>query len=526
MNQSFVGKFAIVSLVVSALGAGCSGFDAGTAHQVGREAPSGNVGLTLVPVSGVTLNSVQYVVTNSATPPVTFSTGDLPTPGTAKDFSFGLPLPVGTGYNISLSAASAETGDDITCAGSYGPFDIAPNSSKNFTLALTCKDNSSGQIIGVADVKTDACPRLVFDYAVATPSTGTIGKTISVSGRARDLDGRAVTYSWKIASPAVGTFAPLSGPSSTFTCSSPASGARVTVTASNGECIKDLATTLSCVIIDGCGNGVLDPGETCDTAIPGSKCPPDCTATCGDGYVEPPLEDCDPGNTATCTSTCQTRIPTCGDGFINGSEPCDGTTFSSGTPPGSTCKADCSAIIPAPVCACGDGIICGNGTEQCDDAGASPTCSNTCSKVSTAACTACENAGDCFESVDACKGPFGVGEFNSIQQTQCFSVMTCIEKSNCLDGTGSLGRCYCGTLDVGACSAAPFTGAGSPNGACVKEIQAGMPGVTTNAAVLGGLTATSRPAGAAGQRLNCQKTANSSACLDVCGFTAGGPAFP
>jgi hypothetical protein len=104
--------------------------------------------------------------------------------------------------------------------------------------------------------------------------------------------------------------------------------------------------------------------------------------------------------------------------------------------------------------------------------------------------------------------------------------LSCIEKNNCLDGTGSLGACYCGALDTAACGAAPFTGAGSPNGPCVAEIKAGFPTYTSNQQVLGGLIATNFPSGAAMKRLNCQKTADASACLVPCGLNAGGPAFP
>jgi len=64
---------------------------------------------------------------------------------------------------------------------------------------------------------------------------------------------------------------------------------------------------------------------------------------------------------------------------------------------------------------------------------------------------------------------------------------------------------------------------GSPDGACVKEIQ---PGVTSNSAILGGLTANTFSAGAAMGRLNCQKIANKSACLVPCGLNAGRAAFP
>ena len=81
-------------------------------------------------------------------------------------------------------------------------------------------------------------------------------------------------------------------------------------------------------------------------------------------------------------------------------------------------------------------------------------------------------------------------------------------------------------LDTGPCGAAPFTGAGSPNGPCVAEIKAGFPTYTTNQQVLGGLTATDFPSGAAMKRLNCQKTADGSACLTTCGLNAGGAAFP
>jgi hypothetical protein len=155
---------------------------------------------------------------------------------------------------------------------------------------------------------------------------------------------------------------------------------------------------------------------------------------------------------------------------------------------------------------------------------ASPTCSNTCKKISTQACVDCENSGDCFESVNNCLGldaPFGL-----VDQSKCFDVMMCIQQSNCFDGTGTLGKCYCGDLSVSACGSAPFSGPGSPNGACASLIKSGFPNFTSNSAILGGLVATDFPAGAAMKRLACQKGANSSACLGVCGFTAGGPVFP
>jgi hypothetical protein len=52
-----------------------------------------------------------------------------------------------------------------------------------------------------------------------------------------------------------------------------------------------------------CGNGVVEPGETCDppgsiAGQNGNRCRADCTV-CGDGIVQPP-ESCDDGNSAQC----------------------------------------------------------------------------------------------------------------------------------------------------------------------------------------------------------------------------------
>jgi hypothetical protein len=178
---------------------------------------------------------------------------------------------------------------------------------------------------------------------------------------------------------------------------------------------------------------------------------------------------------------------------------------------------------------------CGNGMldpgEACDASYGTPdgTCSNTCTKISNATCLACENQGDatCTDFIFNCLGPNG--SFSAAQQTQCNTVLTCIQSSNCFDGTGTLGgSCYCGSLALADCQAASFdlTQAGAPNGPCAAVIQAGLPGVTSNSAVLGGLTASAKPAGAAMQLLNCQKTADGNACLGACGFTTGAGAFP
>jgi len=212
---------------------------------------------------------------------------------------------------------------------------------------------------------------------------------------------------------------------------------------------------------------------------------------------------------------------TCGNGIIDTGETCDSGTLNGDANAGTGGTSSGGTG--------GGGGRTAGGTEETGGAPAMPAtygqlCSNTCYKVGTQACLDCENAGDCFESVNNCLGV--LEPFTAAQQSSCYSVMRCIQESNCFDGTGTLGKCYCGDLTLQACGSAPFSGAGSPNGACVAQIKAGFPTLSSNSAVLGGLVATDFPSGAAMKRLSCQKGANTSACLAACGFTSGAPAFP
>jgi len=534
-----IGTLALVGMAGVAIAACSSTLDKkapgdSTASSSGERI--GTVGLSLQPVLGITVANVHYTVTagDPATvpaPPIV-SEGNLPTPGTSDNFSFGIPLPVGTGYFISLSGESAETGDDITCTGSYGPFGVTSNTSTVFNMVLTCVDNSNGQILTTVDVQTDACPRLIVDYAVAEPGSATIPGTIQVYSAAHDLDDPAevITFAWSIVNPlqsSVGQFAPANAANTAFNCENPGDAVVVAVTATNHECSKSLQTVVSCVS-ETCGNGVVDTGlgETCDTALD-PTCPADCTKVCGDGNPEGD-ETCDPTpvNAAVCYPPgdplqCTLRSASCGDGFVTPPEACDGNLGPGGValPPGSSCSSDCTTL-QGPVC--GDGAT--GGTEECDSGtgtNSSPvpapsrTCSAECESVSTQACVDCEQAGDCFASSDNCLGPTAT-PFTSAQTSICFDVLQCMQDNGCVAGTGSTGKCYCGTLTTAQCGAAPFdlSAAGAPNGPCAAVMQAANPAATGNSQILGGLTNKSTPMGAAGQRINCQK--NDPVCQPIC----------
>jgi hypothetical protein len=166
---------------------------------------------------------------------------------------------------------------------------------------------------------------------------------------------------------------------------------------------------------------------------------------------------------------------------------------------------------------CGNGII--ETGEECDDKTLSPLCSTACAYLAAPDCVSCEKSYSCNQFTNNCAG--SAPPFTFDQQNQCVAVMQCVNSSNCFDGTGSLdGTCYCGSLSLTACRAAPFdlTMAGAPNGACAATIQAGFSGLTTNGDVLDNISNNKQPAGAALQRLTCEKVGDSGSCVKSCGF--------
>ena len=134
-----------------------------------------------------------------------------------------------------------------------------------------------------------------------------------------------------------------------------------------------------------CGDRVWDAGgetpEACDGSdIEGSAslaegfgCTDECelvTATCGDGVIQAPAEECDSeGESVYCDADCTFTL--CGDGTTNGTaaEQCDDAN----TINNDSCT---NACLPA---ACGDGIIF-DGNEDCDDGNTDETdsCNSSC----------------------------------------------------------------------------------------------------------------------------------------------------
>jgi cysteine-rich repeat protein len=135
-----------------------------------------------------------------------------------------------------------------------------------------------------------------------------------------------------------------------------------------------------------CGNGIVEPGETCDDGHT-TACGP-CNATCtgpgsgsvcGDGTVCPDTEACDDGHKTACgacnaTCTAAGTGSVCGDGVVCAdTETCDDGHQTDCGP----CNATCTG--PGTGSVCGDGSLCPD-TEACDDGDTlvCGTCNATC----------------------------------------------------------------------------------------------------------------------------------------------------
>lgn len=149
----------------------------------------------------------------------------------------------------------------------------------------------------------------------------------------------------------------------------------------------------------GCGNGIVEAGETCDEQGQTPACDEDCTpAACGDGLVNVAAgEECDDGGASETCMDCS--LIECGDGVTNvtAGEACDDAGESA------TCNIDCS---PA---ACGDGIANVTAGEGCDEAGETSSCNSDCSLsvcgdgiMNVTAGEACDDAGPSAACDDDC----------------------------------------------------------------------------------------------------------------------------
>jgi hypothetical protein len=177
--------------------------------------------------------------------------------------------------------------------------------------------------------------------------------------------------------------------------------------------------TIRCVVPADCGNGSVDPGETCDTGI--ASGPGACPSICDDGILC--TTDALQGG-GTCTAACAfTPITFCRDndgccplGCNSGSDSdCPSTCGNGSVDPGETCDTGIASGPGACPSNCDDGNLCT--TDMLQNGG---TCSTTCSHAPITVCR--DNDGCCALGC------------NSSNDTDC--APACANQTACVDGDG------------------------------------------------------------------------------------------
>jgi len=343
-----------------------------------------------------------------------------------------------------------------------------------------------------------------------------ISGSIALTSLAEDVDGAQPDYLWTTTGGS--TISSAGSPNTSFNCNGDAGIHTITLTVSTDSnldipgqppvpCQQIVSFDVECIALT-CGNGVVDAGETCDTALD-PCCPTDCTLpVCGDGDPEGTLacgnaEFCDDGNaidTDNCPNDCSDIV--CGDGDVEGAEDCD-------PPAAGTCDALCNSIIPV----CGDGITQPSIGETCDDGNTTSgdgcdsachveascgdgivtapetcelpqqnNCGGSCTTVASTACFSCQNTNlPSFVTPHVCnfwldtdmplEGP-AVGTGKS-RRDLCWDLLACSMATEC--GEIAVSTCYCGS--------SPTCTSATANGDCKAAVEAALE--STDAGTIG-----------------------------------------
>jgi hypothetical protein len=302
-------------------------------------------------------------------------------------------LPVGRGYRIHLSAG--------VCTG-FSDFDVIADQTTQVGVALVCgaepsKDTGSVQVTGdVPPSDGTSCDHIA--KIVASPSIQNGSGTPSSIGVELDVGVVATRILWTASG--FGTLSGVSGDTDlevAFACSADGTAfisADVTALEGDAPCTESARVAVECV------NQSVTP-----------------------------------------------TLPVCGDGDIGSGEVCDtngdgADVLAAGTPAGSTCSADCSAVVPPPVVPATSGICQHSCVEDLDNNGA-------CNGVFSPVGPDSDPVLDCILGV-------------SWPAPDRFAASSC--------ANGNLLACYCGSLSPSQCLTALAADISAP---CKNEILAG-----------------------------------------------------
>ncbi len=233
----------IWALGVASAASACSSDNDSGAPPSSEEA-AGSLGLTLQTSQGAQIDAFQYSITG---PAAFLRQGSVDVRGSSRLSALIGAIPVGSGYQISLTAAARD--GSFTCGGS-SIFDITPRGTTAVTVKLQCREQpKKGSVLVSGEI--NQCP--LVDGISASPQSVVVGQQLALSADAHDTDAApsALTYAWTSSS---GSLSSATVKAPIFTCTA-AGDVLLTLTVSDGDCDDTLTAVVGCTTQSG-GGGV------------------------------------------------------------------------------------------------------------------------------------------------------------------------------------------------------------------------------------------------------------------------------
>ncbi len=211
--------FSLGFAVLAAAGAACSSGEPSGVHGTsnGGNEDTGAIHLNLEVAPGVTISTLHWVITNSASG---FSQSGNVNEQFANviDFQVG-DLPTGSGYTIALSATT--TDGSLSCAGS-ATFAVASGATTPVSVVLSCSAFADAGNVAIT-ATTQVCPSIAGISVL--PLETTLNEPVSLS--ATVVGGTVPVFAWTATA---GTFDNAASATPVFTC--PGTPGSVTITLS------------------------------------------------------------------------------------------------------------------------------------------------------------------------------------------------------------------------------------------------------------------------------------------------------
>jgi hypothetical protein len=487
---------AAVALLSGAVAVNCSG-----KRPTSGNSPDGMLSLALSLPGGATISSVSYTI-HSAQPtsPPADKAGTINTSNGMATASVETSFAASTNDTVTLTAT---TSDGEPCTGTSPQFSVVSNGQALVGVTLTCglltPDGGAGsvRITGTIVDNSDICP-VLNAWSVSPLTTGPTG-TIDVTSMASDGNAADVlTYKWTATpAPATDPFTNSNAAATTFNCPGTGNFA-LTITVDDHHmptnCTAVRTVNIACGL---CGNGVIDPGEQCDSAA---------------AFMN---HTCDP-------NTCQNIPIVCGNSLVQPGETCDDPALFANN----TCAPAGGVTITTPsgpqmIAACNNiPIVCGNGLKQpgedCDPPNGT-TCDATCHTIS--ACLVCEQAGTaCLGTKVTATSAFGCSGLTGTALTNCNALHLCLDQNpNCSNPANVAPpstdptACFCGSLDAATCAGTAAASIAGPCAASYFMLYGGVSNASRDS-ILGDFFNKATATGMANNLYACDVT---KMCIDV-----------